>query len=337
MSKLTRARKQHQAARALAHASLHLLWVGLMLVLPGCQGENGTAPSETNDLPDAGVNAGTDGGDDTRPDAGVDAGTPWITLMSRDWIAMPGATNLYRCRTIQVENELYITGFRSTMPVGQYRVFLEVTDSPLSTGDHDCAANQLAFGRMIYASGMGTDSFAFPSGIAVRVKAHQYITLTLHLSNPSDTILLGTSGVEVQLGSPVSADHEAGLTFAGKIGFSIPPNGQLYSITGGCTAQRDFKVFALWPTMNGIGVRQQLKWSRASVSNTVLDEGYDVHRQIVYPRSVDVKAGDQIQTICDYRNQTDHAVNFGDGSDKELCFTGMYHYPAQQSAFGCVN
>jgi hypothetical protein len=230
---------------------------------------------------------------------------------------------------------MYITGFRSLAPVGEYREFLQVTDSPLGTGDYDCAAAILGSrGRMIHASGMGTGSFVFPSGIAVRVKAHQYLTLTLHLANPTETVLAGTSGVQVQLGSSVSSDHEAEMIFAGKIGFSIPPNGEVVTVQGGCIAARDFKVFALWPTMNGIGIRQRMEQN----FNTLLNEAYDVRHQIVYPISANVKAPDRIETFCQYQNQTGQTVRFGDGSDHELCFTGMYRYPAtSQNPFECTN
>jgi hypothetical protein len=29
-------------------------------------------------------------------------------------------------------------------------------------------------------------------------------------------------------------------------------------------------------------------------------------------------------------------MTFGDGSDKEMCFTGMYKYPAGGNLFGCA-
>jgi hypothetical protein len=29
-------------------------------------------------------------------------------------------------------------------------------------------------------------------------------------------------------------------------------------------------------------------------------------------------------------------MTFGDGSDKEMCFTGMYKYPAGGSLFSCA-
>ena len=34
-------------------------------------------------------------------------------------------------------------------------------------------------------------------------------------------------------------------------------------------------------------------------------------------------------------NTTKSTITFGDGSDKEMCFTGMYKYPAGGGKFDC--
>jgi hypothetical protein len=43
---------------------------------------------------------------------------------------------------------------------------------------------------------------------------------------------------------------------------------------------------------------------------------------------IDVVQNDKIKTTCTYLNDSTADVPFGDGSDKEMCFGGMYRYPA---------
>jgi hypothetical protein len=38
---------------------------------------------------------------------------------------------------------------------------------------------------------------------------------------------------------------------------------------------------------------------------------------------------------CSYNNTTGAAVGFGDSSDNEMCFAGMYRYPAANSSLFC--
>ena len=40
---------------------------------------------------------------------------------------------------------------------------------------------------------------------------------------------------------------------------------------------------------------------------------------------------------CTHRNTTDKTVTFGESTLSEMCFAGLYRYPADGSSFGCVD
>ncbi len=44
-----------------------------------------------------------------------------------------------------------------------------------------------------------------------------------------------------------------------------------------------------------------------------------------------------MQTTCSYVNNTGATVSFGDSSTDEMCFTGIYKYPAGSNVYSCVN
>ena len=47
--------------------------------------------------------------------------------------------------------------------------------------------------------------------------------------------------------------------------------------------------------------------------------------------------GSRIDVTCTYNNNTNPPVNipFGDSSNQEMCFTGLYKYPAGGGLFQC--
>jgi hypothetical protein len=51
-----------------------------------------------------------------------------------------------------------------------------------------------------------------------------------------------------------------------------------------------------------------------------------------------MRAGDQVQIECTYQNDTDETLHWGDSSLAEMCFIGLWRYPAPDDAnFLCTH
>ena len=49
-----------------------------------------------------------------------------------------------------------------------------------------------------------------------------------------------------------------------------------------------------------------------------------------------VVGGDRLKVACTYTNTSASTVTFGDSSNQEMCFTGMYFFPARGAGiFDC--
>ena len=71
---------------------------------------------------------------------------------------------------------------------------------------------------------------------------------------------------------------------------------------------------------------------------TMLDVPYQFSEQKNYPMADTlIHAGDVVGVTCTYVNNGPMPLTFGDSSDSEMCFTGIYKYPAGGSLFGCVS
>jgi hypothetical protein len=273
---------------------------------------------------------------DVPPDTGGASAEGWTPLLGRSWTLSPGSTNTYKCTRIQIAEDMWVSGFRAMSPLGTHHSVLTISTSNTQTGDYDCTAGSVD-NQMLFASGVGTDDLAFPPGVAIHIAAGTYINLNLHLFNASDNPIDATSGVLVKRVAPVDVQHEADMMFSGTLAIAIPHDGMLHTAQGGCAAPADWHVFTLWPHMHQTATHQTWTYAHDGVTTTLLDDDYTFTEQKNYPiADTLIHQGDRVETVCSYVNNTLVDIGFGDGSDKEMCFTGMYKYPAGGNQLDCT-
>jgi hypothetical protein len=308
--------------RAPYTAAMKAVLVALVVVAACKPDTSGTGPVDAH------------GGPGTLDGATADG---WTPLISRSWTLPAGATNTYKCTRIQVANDLWIAGFRAASPVGTHHSLLTISTVNTTTGDYDCSAGSLD-PQMLYAAGVGTDDLMFPTGVAMHVTAGTYLNLNLHLFNATDNTLADASGVLVKIVAPADVEHEADMTFSGTFSIQVPSDGQPHVAQGGCTAPHDWHIFTLWPHMHQTATHQTWTYTRPGGTPTaLLNDDFQFTEQRNY-RIADtlIHQGDAIQTVCSYVNNTGSLMTWGDGSDKEMCFTGIYKYPAGGGLFQCT-
>lgn len=285
--------------------------------------------------PSGAVDAGGD--DDPVVDARSNEG--WTPLIGRSWSLKAGSTNTYVCTRIQVTRDMWIAGFRADSPRGTHHQVLTISTSSTQTGDYNCSAGTLD-NQMLYAAGVGTDDFVFPDGVAMHIAAGTYLNLNLHLFNASDTDIANrSSGVLIKEVAPAAVVHEADMMFSGTSLIFINNDGQPHTAEGGCTAPTDWHVFGLWPHMHQTATHQTWSYTPKQTGTPIklIDDNFLFEEQKNYPIAETViHQGDSILTVCTYVNSGKNPIFFGDGSDKEMCFTGMYKYPAGGSLFQCT-
>jgi len=272
----------------------------------------------------------SNGGDD-QPDAPI--GDTWRELIGRDWSIQPGTFDNYKCRRIQATEEMWITGFRALSPTGTHHEILTISDNSLQMGDYDCDSTNLDI-KMLYAAGIQTADLVFPDNVAMHIKPGQYININLHLFDAADTPLSGHSGVLVKTVANPTGIIEADMTFAGTTNIMIPPG--THQVTGGCAIPTDWHVFTLWPHMHAAATRQEVLLN----GNMALDANpYSFLEQKNYPMTMMFHQGDQVLVTCAYDNTTGGMLTYGESATSEMCFTGMYRYPAPANGtlYDCVS
>jgi len=279
------------------------------------------------------------GGDDVAADAAGGDGAPagYTRLISRTWTVEAGA-NVYKCVRVTVAQDMYITGIKADAPAGTHHTVLSFAGANGTAGpdgDAECSATNIGM-HMLYAAGVGTQPFALPDGVGIEVAAGQQLHLNLHLLNTGDESESGETVIWVK-SEPVAPPTLAEMVFAGPVDFSIPPDSQPHAVSGACTATAPYSLFAVWPHMHLFGVAQKVELVHGGGATVLHDRPYKFDEQAYSPVMpvAAVATGDQVRVTCTYVNTSNASVAYGDGPGSEMCFAGLYRYPAQGSNEYC--
>lgn len=290
------------------------------------------------------LGCGSDGGGGNTPDAPkpTDGGLPdsaplppgYSRLVGRTWSLPAGATDTYRCVRFTVPTDTYVTNIVAQAPSGTHHTVLSIAagNAAGADGEYDCSVGTL--GRpMLYASGVGTDPLDFPANVGLKIAAGTQIHLNLHLFNATDQAIAGDSAILIKT-TPTQPPMLAEMVFAGKILFTVPADNTPHDIVGGCTVNTPYSLFAVWPHMHKSAIHSKLEIIHNSTTTVLHDAPYAFAEQYYYKKApeIQVASGDQIKVTCTFQNNTGSTIMFGDSSNQEMCFTGLYRYPTQNAS-----
>jgi len=254
----------------------------------------------------------------------------WTTLIDGTWELQPG-TEGYWCTWKTFQEDTYVKAFRALAPEGTHHTLLMHAGGNIPDGQGICGPTIGA--DMLHASGVGTDDLAFPPGVAVKIAKGTQIMLNLHLFNASTTVLKGTSGTQVVLAPASEVEQIAEMVLGGGTAISVPPNGT-QTVPGKCGFTGTSTIMTVWPHMHQFGTHMKAVYKGAGGTITLHDAPYsftDQKNYLIDPLTV--QAGEQIDIECTYQNTTSDTIHFGDSSKAEMCFLGLYRYPALET--GC--
>jgi hypothetical protein len=258
-----------------------------------------------------------------------------VTLVEGDW-TMPSGQEGYYCALATIAEDLYIREFHPIAPPGTHHTALSVVSTTDPDGAYPCSAESIGF-ELLFGSGVGTDPFVLPDGVAFKLAAGTRVLLNLHLYNTTDGPMDGTSGVEVRLARSEEVLHEAETVYVIGFDLQVPPGESVHEVD--CTMGSDVTIFGVFPHMHQLGTRMQAIALPSGEDPIVLhDEAFDFEEQLNHlVEPVSLAAGDRVRAACSFDNPTSQTIGFGDSSDQEMCVLGLYRYPATGSFGLCFN
>ena len=316
----------------------------------GCGSESENSPAEgPGPVTDGGGGSGgtstggtANGGNPSGGSAGepVGAGNTWSELSSIEWTLNP-AEEKNLCRRQTLTEDVFIGGFRGGAELGMHHAVIFLAENPPLAPDGLSTCPPFETERvMLFAAGVGTGDLVFPSGVATRIPAGSQILFSLHSYNPTTDPLTGTSAIQMIQLDEAEVEHEATIVLSGKvITLSVPPGESTQR--GTCTLTGDVTAFAAFPHMHQLGTHLMtriLPSTGEPVPVLDMDFSFEDQRYVEF-EPIALHAGDTVEVNCTYQNPG-AAVGFGESSDTEMCFTGLYWYPPIEiGSFGsfCFN
>jgi hypothetical protein len=252
------------------------------------------------------------------------------SLIDGSWHLEPG-TEAYYCVRKTLDRDIDIVAFEALAPAGTQHTVLTVGDPSAPDGIGECDGMSMQ-GSLIYGSGVGSEPMELPEGIAVRVEAGQQLLLNLHLFNASNEAMEGTTAIMVRTAERGRATDFAEAVLMGPMDLDIPPG--KHQVTARCTLREDAFLFAVTPHMHRLGAHMKVTaLSSFSGVVTIYDNPYDFDQQQAQPldQMVPMRAGDQVEVTCDYNNTSGNTVHWGESTNDEMCFAGVFRFPATDS------
>lgn len=277
----------------------------VLLSLAACGGD-GDNPNEQN------------------PDANMQ--TEWQELITGNW-SIPPQTEGYKCVRKTLTEDTFITGFSPIAPLGTHHTVLTIGSPTTPDGITDCNAGTNA-DAMLFGSGVGTNDLVLPEGVAFRASAGQQLLLNLHLFNIDSAPLSGKSGIEFT-SIPESEVTQLGESIlAGPPQFTLSDSTAPQTIKSGCLMNGDVTLLAIMPHMHQLGTH--MKVTIPAEGTTLLDTDYSFESQTIneFETPLELAQGTRLLIECTYLNDTGAPVSWGDSSNAEMCFAGLFRYPA---------
>lgn len=305
--------------------------IGVAVLL--ATGSSCSSSGNASDVTDASEGAIADARPPNPDSSDAPPGDPGFVILIETAWTRPPMSEGYFCAWVTIEDDMYITGFEPMAPTGTQFMALSVLDAY----EGPDKAENCNFGtigdRLLFSSGVGTDAFALPVGIAMKVNAGNTLLLNLHLLNPASVIWEATSGVKVTTSTPVATDNLAEFFWTGTMVINIPAS-ESATASGYCTMQTGGNVFAVGAFMRQLGTRMEFDTPNATLLDTLFDfNEHEIYSVVPTP----VTKGEKITATCHWSNDTASPVYFGDYLDDEMCFGGIYRYPVSGVVPVCVN
>lgn len=266
--------------------------------------------------------------------SGQDIPQGYAPLVTGDWQMDPGHEG-YWCVRATADEDLYIKSFKPIAPKGTHHTALSLSGGPGSDGAYPCKASDAGF-KLLFGSGLGTEPFTLPEGVAFKLPAGEQVVLNLHLYNTGDAPLSGTSGIEIERVAPEDVVHEAETIYAIDFNLRVTPGAS--TTTGKCMLDADSTLFGVFPHMHKLGTHMKATALHGDQQTVFHDAPYNFEEQLNYTIApIALSRGDAIEYACGFTNPTGETVPFGDSTDKEMCVLGVYRYPATGSVSLCID
>jgi hypothetical protein len=255
---------------------------------------------------------------------------------------VPAAGEQHTCVIVELPNTqpVWVNEIHATLSTGSHHLIVDRRSSTteVQTNAETCAPTMAGDDTRLLIAQQRETRVTLPSGVAYKLDAHQRIFLQLHYINLSTKPEDVQGAVELKLANKAAGmPIEAKSVFAGALSINLPAHSpgsaSSFQVPGKSAATGTTRhVFALTSHTHSLGVRATIE--RVASANAPPTQ--PIHESLNWseppltlfdpPLDFSASGTDGLRLICNYMNDTDHAVMFGTAFEDEMCFMWMYFY-----------
>jgi len=251
-----------------------------------------------------------------------------------------------RCWFIQTDNNMPATVKKMEIVArpGMHHSILTKSDERFDQHKEDCFGfplsliNDLTGGFPSPMFGTSTqvyeETVEFPEGVGAQIQGGQQFVLNYHYLNSTSEPIPAEIWVNLTFAEPGEVTEFAETYFYGNVyGIDMGPQ-EKQSITTECAMPSDINVVSMTPHLHERGSHFSA-WREGETEEFLYEEEgwFDPQTQVFTP-VVNFGAADKLRITCEWENDTDESVRFGETSDDEMCFAFGHYYPGHESLFG---
>jgi hypothetical protein len=213
-----------------------------------------------------------------------------------------------------------------------HHFLLSSVESPKEPyGESQCDVLFKISWRPMFVAGAGDSEIDIPAGAARFVESGTQVVLQMHLLNSSKETV--TDFAEVNMEASTEADpNPVGLYVFGTTSINLPPKSPA-TVQNDCATRGDVNIFAMMPHMHyqGRSLKLELGPNADSLTEIYKRDPYDFDQQTIEPLDLQIPQGTMTRVTCNYENDRDEMITFGESTTAEMCFAIGFAVAAKDS------
>jgi hypothetical protein len=277
--------------------------------------------------------APSDAGPAAPSDAGSRKDLP-ATFVADGFDIAPGQET-FRCQNFanRYGRDVAVVSSEAFMTVGSHHMFLFMQpndgDGPLV----ECSG--LSFGTYVHSAQRSMSRVDYPPGVGMMVPAADNFQIMVHYLNSTSDRIHASVATTLHAVDPADVPIHASQIFSNTLSVNIPAKSKA-TVHQSCGIPKDVNLFTASSHMHSHGVHYIARSSDGQLLYETNEWAEPEPWTFSPPRLL--HAGSTIDVTCDYDNQTDQPLSFGESAaTNEMCiFVGAYYPAADGESITCL-
>ncbi len=233
--------------------------------------------------------------------------------------------------SVDIPEDIYVHHVKGLQMPGGHHSALFLALSQVEETSHPCSNAEMSNFRFVAGGAVSADT-VLPTGVVLKVEAHQQLVVQSHYLNTTDEPLLVMDAVDLITLKKEEVLHQVDPFAVLYDDLHIPAHAENFEVSKTCTLDENMDIYMLLGHAHEYATKFEVYFHSADGAESrklymatdghLLKENPEVK---YYDPPLTFQAGDQIEIKCVWHNTTDHEIEW----PEEMCVALMYYGDAK--------